>query len=126
MYLNLARSAVDKIVERSHAISFGPEAHLAGLREGRILHLKDRRAVKDDFESAAGKVDAQRMPNTGRHRQIDAVSALAPDDVERAALSVDGLVQDHVVFEGIRSDDIVVLGVLGPPDETAGAIVRSG
>jgi hypothetical protein len=41
---------------------------------------------------------------------------------ERSSLAVLDLVKDYVVFEGIRANDVVVVLIAKPPDNSGGAI----
>src|SRR5262249_46602027 len=122
----LFRSTVVDLVEQRHAIGLGPQSDLAGISEGRVLDLEHLLAVVEYPEAIAAEVDAEAMPLVGGDRSVNPVAALASDDVERAAGTVDGLVEDDVVFERVGADHVVIVGILRPPDHAGGAILRTG
>jgi len=51
--VSLAAAAITEVIEQGHAIGFGPDADLAGFREGVVLSVKQVLAVEDDLEAAA-------------------------------------------------------------------------
>jgi len=52
----------------------------------------------------AHELDAQGVALVGGHGGHYTVTAFLPDEVERAADAVHGLVEDDIVFEGIGTD----------------------
>src|SRR5439155_17363070 len=78
--------------------------------------------VEAKLEVVAREFHAKRVPLARRDWFLHAVTALASHDVERAALSVHSLVNDHVALERIRPRDVVVVRILRTPDHAAGLI----
>src|SRR5262249_57302311 len=72
------------------------------------------------------ELHAQRKPRIGRDRSRDPVASLPADDVKCAAYAFDGLVEHDIVLERIGTDDVVVVRIPGPPDDSARAILGAG
>src|SRR6266581_1107776 len=99
---------VAEVVEHRHAVGLRPDAHLAGILERAVIPIKGLLAVKGDAEVSAGKVRPDRVPDIGRDLHIGPLLL--------STSTVDRVVDRDVVFQGIRSGDVVVVRVPGPPD----------
>src|SRR5437899_12204460 len=66
------------------------------------------------------------MPGTRRHGYVNAITSLAADNVERTAHAVDRLVENDIVLQRIGPGHVVIVGVFRPPDNSGGAVLRSG
>src|SRR5438105_3622901 len=105
----LSSLTVGEPAEKGDAIGFGPKAHHASLREGRILDREQWLAVEDDVEPGAGELNAQGVPLVGGYGGLYAITAFLADEVERATHPIYGLVKHDVVFEGVGANDVVVV-----------------
>jgi hypothetical protein len=75
-------------------------------------------AVEHDRDRLAGKLDAQRVPLIAGHWRVDILYGDPP-----AALRV---IERYVVFERVGAGDVVVVGVLEAPYETARLVLAAG
>jgi hypothetical protein len=66
------------------------------------------------------------MPGVGRHRNGNPVAALPADNVKRTADAVDGLVENEIVLKGVGPDNVVIIRISCPPDNTRCAVLGSG
>src|SRR5258708_25308524 len=103
-----------KIVELDHGVGLGPEADLPGIFERLVLRVEDLVAVVPDDEVVARGLHLERVP-----RVLGDLDALVQ---ERSSLAPHGVVDRAVVFIGVPARDVVVVGVLVPPDETEALI----
>src|SRR4051812_9450905 len=114
-----------ELVKQRHAVGLGPEPDHSAIAEGGILDFEQRPAVEADRKAAAGKIDPQVEPLVCRHCNPDAIAAAAPDDIERAADTLHGLVENDVVLKRVGTSHVVVVRVPGAPDKAGGAILTS-
>src|SRR5438128_8655152 len=110
---------VGKVVELRYAVSFCPNANFACFGERRVLQIEQMLPVEVKLEVVAPEFHAKRVPLAGCDRLLHAITALASHDVERTALSVHSLVEDHIALERVRACDIVVVRILCAPDHAA-------
>src|SRR5437588_2405463 len=110
--------AVAEVVEGGDAVGFGP--HADGARAGNVVvvELDVGLAVQRDANAPAGELYAQRMPGIGRNGRIRIL--------ERPAAPRLGVVERDVVFKSIGAGDVVVVGVLPAPEDTARPVLGPG
>src|SRR4030095_1774337 len=105
---NRSPSAIAEVIERSDTVGFGPDADFSGILERLIVPLESCLAIEDHSEMAALKRHAQTVPLVGGDLHVGSLLLGAP--------AVDGVIDRHVVFQGIRPRDVVIVRVLCPPD----------
>src|SRR6266545_2117213 len=107
-----------EVIELDHGVGLGPEADLPGIFERFVLRVEDLVAVVPDDEVVARGLHLERVP-----RILGDLDALVQ---ERSPLAPHGVVDRAVVFIGVAARDVVVVGVLVPPDETEALIHLAG
>src|SRR5438876_2920798 len=106
---------VSEIVEQRHAISLRPEADHSSLCEGFIIPVECFLPIECDREMIAAEIDAQGVPFAGLHLHVRSFLL--------GALAFDRVVNAYVIFKCVRAGNVVVVGVLGPPDNASRLIV---
>src|SRR5438552_18013883 len=107
-----------EVVELDHGIRLGPEADLPGLLEGVIRPVEDAVAVEEDHESVARGLDPHRVPGVRRDLQV-LVAELPP-------AAIDHVIDAAVVFQGIATGDVVIVGVPVAPHQAETLIHVAG
>jgi hypothetical protein len=102
--------------EHRHRVGLGPQPNLARGWECTVLHLVDQLAIELDGKAVAANLDSQRIPRALRYRSRSAIGSTLTLDWKVAATAVLDLVEYDVVFESIRSDDVIIIGVAIEPD----------
>src|SRR5439155_14151500 len=103
-----------EIVELDDRICLRPHAELARVLEGIVVLVDHLRAVQEDLDVVPDHLHSKLVP----HARGD----LAVPAGEPVPAPLDDVVQVHVVLEGIRARDVVVVLILQAPDDPAALI----
>src|SRR5215204_4606847 len=122
----LLGSAICDLIEQRHAVGLGPQPHLSGVAESRVVDLEQLSAVISYLEPNAFEVDPEAMPTIGGDWSGNPVTSLTPNDIKRTADTIDGLVKNDVVLKRIRANHVIIVGVLSPPDQAGRAVPGTG
>src|SRR5260370_22560669 len=106
----------DEIVEIGLGIRLGPQADLAGRGNGIVLALQQFRVVQKTLDLVANMADGQLVPFANGHLDI------VLGRFQLHALVVHNLVEPIVVFQRVHARDVVVVRVLGAPDDSAALV----
>src|SRR5262245_8201 len=110
--------AVREIIKDRHAVSLRPDADLAGILEGLIVPVERLLTVEAHGEVTPLELDPQRVPLVrGDFHVRSLLLGTAP---------VDRVIDRDVVFQRVGTGDVVVVRILGAPDQSAGLIFLSG
>src|SRR5450631_357736 len=123
--IHLFRFSVSDLIKQRYTVGLGPQPNLAGIGESGILDLKQLFAVEGYAEARGFEVDAQAVPGVGRDRNANSIAPLPAYNVERASDTVDGLIENDIVFKRIGPGHIVIVRVFRPPDNAGGAVLGS-
>src|SRR5207253_10755903 len=107
-----------QIVKLDDRVRLGPDAELSGVLERAVMVVDHLGAVEEDLDVVADHLHRQFVPRTRRNLPIPAGEAVS--------FPFDDMVQVDVVFERVRSRDVVVVGILDPPDDPASLVAFSG
>src|SRR5439155_11094762 len=110
--------AVSEVVEQRHAVRFRPHADHSGVGEGVVVPLDGLLPVQRDGEMIAAEAHAQGVPLAGS--DLHACSFLF------RALAFDRVVDGYVVLQRVGAGDVVVVRVLGAPDNAACLVFFAG
>src|SRR5207248_1117026 len=101
-----------KIVEVHDTVGLGPKAGFAPSGKRRVFNIKELLAVKTHHKEIAPKVHAESAPRLLRHSMLHAVSLRGCSlGSKRNSLAVFYLVEHHVIFKRVGSDDVVVVRI---------------
>src|SRR5437588_3607830 len=103
-----------EIVELDDRICLRPHAELARVLEGIVVLVNHLRAVQEDLNVVPDHLHGEFVPHTR--------GDLAVPTGETDPAALDDVEQVHVVLEGIRARDVVVVLVLQAPDDPAALI----
>src|SRR6266852_358175 len=110
--------AVTEIVEQRHAVGFGPDSDLASVLERFVVPLDGLLAIVGDRKVIAGEVHPDGVPHIGRDLHVRALPLVTS--------SIDGVVDGHVVFQGVGTSNVIIVRVLQSPDHSARLIFFAG
>ena len=108
-----------------HRISLGPHAHLPGFGEGAIFHVVQFRPVEVHLEESPIRDQPQRAPLARWHVGLLPVRPALAFERQVRPLTAFNLLQHHVVFQGVRANDVVVVLVLIAPHQACRLIDAS-
>jgi len=106
------------MIERGHAVGFGPDADFASILKCVVIPFDRLLSVKRDCEMISIEIDTNRVPLTGCDVHVSSLLL--------CAFAFDGVVNRHVVFEGIGASNVIVVRVLQSPDDAARLIFLAG
>src|SRR5260370_31351939 len=91
--------AVREIIEQSHAVGLSPNTDLSGILERAVFPINRLLAIERHREMVVLKVYPHGVPYVGSHFHIRTLLFTSPP--------IDRLIDGHVVFQRVRSIDVV-------------------
>src|SRR6266851_4447508 len=118
--------AVGHLVKQRHAVGLCPQPHLSGIGERGILDLKQLFAIEGHAEARAFEVDTQAVPGVNWNLNGCPITSLPPDNIERTADTVDGLVKNDIVLKRVGPRHIIIVRIFCPPNNAGGTVLGPG
>src|SRR6266487_7145583 len=111
-------TAVAEIIKQLHAIGFGPDANHSSFGKGFVVPLDGFLPIERHGEMIAAEVHPQGVPLVGGDLHVRSF-LLCP-------LAFDRVINGHVVFERVGARYVIIVGVLGSPDDAASLVFLAG
>src|SRR5258706_871676 len=116
-----------EVIEIRYTVSFRPKTCFAGFGKRPILGLEQPFSVEVNNKQAISENDPKRIPAVLRYLVLDTVSprwhALRCNGQTNAVFH---LVEHRIVYQGVRTNDVVVVLVLVSPHDSSSLINDAG